>query len=207
MFCHGPVCARLISGRRSGHDAVVSHRASGQSSGSSATPSSASAFPSELVSFHPSRCPVPPSGGPIFARIACARLRAFRAGAHIAHLIARTREANAGRTSPVRSVGFFSRRREAGDEAASGCRFLLCHSTTDLQRSSRSGNYFLLYEQAATGQKRRVKLSGPWAPLQSIRSVPEVRPPTPLPSSRSRLRRVRWRRVRGIPARRHGGRA
>ena len=78
-----------------------------------------------------------PAARPCFARIAWARARAF-APARFARLIARAcaREPGAGRTSPVRSVGVFSRRREAGDEAASGCRFLLTHLTTILQGSS-----------------------------------------------------------------------
>ena len=74
-----------------------------------------------------------PAARPCFARIAReprARL-AFRAPARFARLIARANRC-AGRTSPVRSVGVFSRRHEAGDEAASGCRFLLSHLTTDL---------------------------------------------------------------------------
>ena len=148
----------------------------GSPPGSSATPSSASAFPSALVSFRSSRRPVPPSGGTLFRAYRMGARARVCAGAVRAPDCARTRVANAGRMSPVRSVGFFSRRREAGHGAARGCRYLLSHPTTDLQRSSRFGNYFLLYEQAAAGQKRRVKLSDLWAPLQSIRFVPEVRP-------------------------------
>ena len=74
-----------------------------------------------------------PAARPFFARIAWARAR-VRAGAVRAPDCAR--EPSAGRTSPVRSVGFFSRRREAGDGAARGCRFLLSHPTTVLQGSS-----------------------------------------------------------------------
>ena len=181
---HGPVCARLISGRRSGHDAVVSHGAPGQSPRFVRRSVFGMGVPfcTRFVPFFPP--PAPPCGGPCFARIARGRARPS-APARFARLIARARGAYAGRTSPVRSVGFFSRRREAAGEAARGCRFLLCHSTTDILRSSRFGNYFL--------------------PIRFV--PPEVRPPTPPPSSRSRLLRVPWRRVRGIPARRRGGRA
>ena len=71
------------------------------------------------------------------SRVSHGRARAF-APARFARLIARAcaREPGAGRTSPVRSVGVFSRRREAGDEAARGCRFLLTHLTTISQGSS-----------------------------------------------------------------------
>ena len=71
---------------------------------------------------------------PFFARIACARVRASRAGAVRAPDCAR--EPSARHTSPVRSVGDFSRRRETGDEAASGCRSLVSHSTMDFSGSS-----------------------------------------------------------------------
>ena len=73
-------------------------------------------------------------------RLACGAtlFRAYRAGAR-ARVCAGAvrapdcaREPCAGRTSPVRSVGGFSHRCKAGDEAASGCRFLLSHLTTDL---------------------------------------------------------------------------
>ena len=43
------------------------------------------------------------------------------------------REPGARRTSPVRSVGLFSRRRETGDEATSGCRSLVTYLTMDFQ--------------------------------------------------------------------------
>ena len=87
------------------------------------------------VSFRPRRRRFP-GKRPFFARIAWAPAPAFRAGAHIARLIARTR-ANARRTSPVRSVGVFFRtgaRQKAkrpADAASS-----LSHSTTDSTGSS-----------------------------------------------------------------------
>ena len=73
-------------------------------------------------------------------RLACGAtlFRAYRAGARARVRAGAVRapdcarEPCAGRTSPVRSVGGFSRRCKAGDEAASGCRFLLSHLTTDL---------------------------------------------------------------------------
>ena len=71
-----------------------------------------------------------------FSRVPHARAGAPFAPARFARLIARA-WTSAGRTSPVRSVGVFSRRREAGDEAARGCRLLLSHPTTVLQGSSR----------------------------------------------------------------------
>ena len=71
-----------------------------------------------------------------FSRVSHACAPARRAGAVRAPDCARASHVLAGRTSPVRSVGVFSRRREAGDEAARGCRLLLSHSTTILQRSS-----------------------------------------------------------------------
>ena len=49
--------------------------------------------------------------GPCFARIACARGRAFRGGAARAPDCACAREPNAGRTSPLGFDGVFSRRR------------------------------------------------------------------------------------------------
>ena len=116
-----------------------------------------------LFPLHRSSLPLPfrsvrsaaglPAARPFFARIACARVRAF-APARFARLIAR--EPSAGRTSPVRSVGGFSHRCEAGDEAASGCRFLLSHPTTDSTGSSHFENYFIIREQSsASGRRRR----------------------------------------------------
>ena len=69
-----------------------------------------------------------------FSRVSHVLARAF-APARFARLIARGR-ASAGRTSPVRYIGDFSHRCDAGDEPASGCRFLLSHLTTVLQGSS-----------------------------------------------------------------------
>ena len=75
-----------------------------------------------------------PAARPCFARIACAHAPAF-APARFARLIARASHAQG---APVLSVpfGFFSHRCKAGDEAASGCRFVLSHPTTVLQMSS-----------------------------------------------------------------------
>ena len=64
------------------------------------------------------------------------RARLSRRRAYRAPDCACARRTSAGRTSPVRSVGIFSRRREAGGEAASGCRFLLPHPSTDISGSS-----------------------------------------------------------------------
>ena len=84
-----------------------------------------------------------PAARPFFARIACARAPAF-APARFARLIARANDA--GRTSPVRSVGGFSRRCEARDEAASGCRFLFVssyHGFTGVKPLPRIISYFM----------------------------------------------------------------
>ena len=75
-----------------------------------------------------------PAARPCFARIAWARPPAF-APARFARLIARASQAQGARLPSV-PLGLFSRRREAGDGAASGCRFLLSHPTTDILRSS-----------------------------------------------------------------------
>ena len=84
---------------------------------------------------HRSSFPLPASGRPpFFARIACARARAF-APARFARLIARASQAQGALLLSV-PLGLFSRRRETGDEAASGCRFVLSHSTMDFSGSS-----------------------------------------------------------------------
>ena len=48
-------------------------------------------------------CGSPRRNAPVFSRVSRVGARAFRAGVRYARQIARTREANAGRTSPVRS--------------------------------------------------------------------------------------------------------
>ena len=68
-----------------------------------------------------------------FSRVSHGRARAF-APARFARLIARASKRRAQVSRPFRWV--FSRRREAGDGAARGCRFLLSHPTTVLQGSS-----------------------------------------------------------------------
>ena len=102
--------------------------------------SSASCIPFlHRVSFRPRRRRLA-CGATLFrAYRRCARARVC-AGAVRAPDCAR--EPDAGRTSPVRSVGGFSRRREVRDEAARGCRFLLTHLTTVLQGSSPYGELF-----------------------------------------------------------------
>ena len=85
-------------------------------------------------------CIVPPSR----SRLACgaALFRAYRmcprapVGAGAVRAPDCAREPGARHTSPVRSVGDFLRRRETGDEAASGCRFVLSHSTMVFSGSS-----------------------------------------------------------------------
>ena len=87
----------------------------------------------------------------------CAPAR-VRAGAVCAPDCAR--EPSAGRTSPVRSVGGFSHRREAGDEAASGCRFLLTHLTTDFTGVKPfTRNYFIIQEQSSASGRRHPGVS------------------------------------------------
>ena len=119
----------------------------------------------------------PPPGSPErrvpFSRVTHgARAPAF-APARCARLIAHARASLAqGALLPSVPLGFFraGARRETKwpADAASSCLIL----PRIYRGSNRFGNSFLLYEQAAAGQKRRMKLSGLRAPLQSIRSVP-----------------------------------
>ena len=76
-----------------------------------------------------------PARGVPFSRVSHARACAPLAPARFARLIARASQAQGARLPSV-PLGLFSRRREAGDGAASGCRFLLSHPTTDILRSS-----------------------------------------------------------------------
>ena len=132
------------------------------------------------VSFR-SRRPRFPGKRPFFARIACAPAPAF-APARFARLIARAR-ANARRTSPVRSVGVFSHRREAEGETARGRRFLLSHPTTDSTGSSPFGNYFINDERRAASGHR---------PFLSAAAI-SPHSPRERPGERRQAKRGRWR--------------
>ena len=87
-----------------------------------------------------------PAARPFFARIACACVRAFRVGAHIARLIARASEAQGARLPSV-SLGVFRAvaRQEAKrpPDAASSCSILpqFCRSQTKLGNISKLIRY------------------------------------------------------------------
>ena len=96
---------------------------------------------------------------PFFARIACAHAPAF-APALFARLIARA-WTNAGRTSPVRSVGFFrtGARQETKrlPDAASSCLIL----PRFYKGQALTGNYFIIHERIAAVDR------GPDAPVRA----------------------------------------
>ncbi len=75
-----------------------------------------------------------PAAGPLFARIACARVRASRAGAHIARLIARTRGKRRAHVSRPFLRGFFAPAQQE-TKRPHVCRFL-SHPITDFTGSS-----------------------------------------------------------------------
>ena len=113
--------------------------------------------PFHPVSFYSARRRLPGAAEPFFARIACARacarLRAFRAGARFARLIApaRARGQGARHTSPFRFPGFFFRagaKREA-KRSADAAFLPWRHPIMDRGRSSLFGKHFWTFEQAA----------------------------------------------------------
>ena len=123
--------------------------------------------------------------GPFFARTAGARVRALRAGAHIARLIARAKQAQGARLPSV-PMGFFragARRdtKQPPDAASS-----LSHPTTVLQRSSLHKELFLIFMN---------RLSLPVAgSIRPFGGQPSASLPVRRPGPRSRQPPVRFRR-------------
>ena len=145
MKCHvlsRSACARHISNSPCGHEAVVSGRGSGYSVRLPRLRVSGMGLSSRSL-FVPFGAAAGLSAErPFSARIACARVRAFRAGARFARLIAHVR-ARQAQGLPSVSQGFFRTGAKQETKRRRERRFLLSHFSMDFSGSSLVYDLFL----------------------------------------------------------------
>ena len=136
-----------------------------------------------------SRSILPAAGlpaGPFFARTAGARVRAFRAGAHIARLIARARGRRKAHVSRPFLGGFFRTGAKQETKRLRGRRLLLSHPSMDFPESIPFKELFLIFMN---------KLSLPVAgSIRPFGGQPSASLPVRRPGPRSRQSPVRFRR-------------